>query len=158
MTIELVDKIIKIPASENVLISTEDNPKTVIIKIPRELLTNEIANSQIFILTQINEEETRVEELTYLTDSLFYVYYQWKINRKHTQKEGKLKIQIKIVRKIPIIEEEQPEITLVEPVYKTTESEEIDPGFTAPIGIDQDGIWFSFQNEFKILNVLKPLL
>lgn len=158
MTIELVDKIIKIPASENVLISTEDNPKTVIIKIPRELLTNEIANSQIFILTQINEEETRVEELTYLTDSLFYVYYQWKINRKHTQKEGKLKIQIKIVRKIPIIEEEQPEITLVEPVYKTTESGEIDPGFTAPIGIDQDGIWFSFQNEFKILNVLKPLL
>lgn len=150
MTIELIDKIIKIPAGENVIISTENNPKTVIIKIPRELLTTQINNSQVFILTQLNEEEVETEELTYLTDSLFYVYYQWKITNKHTYKEGKLAIQIKILRNIPIENAEE--------ANQNFTNENVDPDFSRPVGLDEDGIWLSYKNEFKILEVLKPLL
>lgn len=143
MTIELIDKLIKIPARENVLVSTEDNPKTVIIKIPRELLTSELKNSQVFILTQLNEKEAKIEELTYLTDTLHYVYYQWKISREHTSQEGKLIIQIKILKNIP---------------ENTELIDDIDPDFSVPVGLNEDGVWLSYQNQFKILNVLKPLL
>ena len=142
--IELIDKIIKIPANKETLVVHDSNPEDFFIKIPKKLLTTKIENSSVFLLSQLNENESSIELLELFFDDDEYAMYKWTIRNNYTYQEGKLTIQIKIVRNKSDETEE--------------EIEDIDTSMLVPIGNDSEEVWYSYQNSFKITKVLNVLL
>lgn len=186
--IELINKIIKIPAGKEVLMLHEDNPEQFLVKVPKKLLTSNIENSQVIIIAQIGEQII-TKTLEVLFEEEEYVYYQWIISSEYTGGQ-ELIIQFKIVRKVenldkpddikpggpedgegeevppdpappeeieaptgPTNDEEEPTYNLM-----SIDNEEIDPDMMVSIGNDTEGVWYSFQNKFKIEKVLNPLI
>lgn len=155
--IELVDKIIKIPATKRVLVRHDNNAETFIIRIPRTLFTDDINNTTIFLLAKTNSGNLIIKPLEYLSEDDEYVEYKWEVTREYTSEEGKLTIQIKIVRDIDeIIKDDNNEEENIETEDNITE--EIDPDMMVSTGANSNGEWYSYQNSFLITNVLQPLL
>jgi len=142
--LKLIDKIIVIPGYNRFLLTREHRPKIVTIKIPKELLTNDLNNSMVFLVSQLNENEVKSETLEVLHEENDYVLYKWDITNEHTFEEGKLTIQIRILR--------------TEPSKEEATEDEIDSSFLKPFGTDAEGIWYSYQNYFRVLKSLQPLI
>lgn len=98
--LELVDRIIKIPANKEVLVMHDDNPEEFLIRISRALLTYDIEQSTVFLLTQLNDNEPRIEVLEPYYGEDDWIDYIWKVKKQYTAMEGYLTIQLKIVRDI----------------------------------------------------------
>lgn len=140
--LKLIDKIIVIPGYNRFLLTREYRPKMVTIKIPKELLTNDLNNSTVFLVSQLNENEVKSETLEVFHEENDYVLYKWDITNEHTFEEGKLTIQIRILR--------------TEASKEETTEDEIDSSFLKPLGTDVEGVWYSYQNYFRILKSLQP--
>lgn len=191
--IELINRIIKIPAGKEVLMLHEDNPEQFLVKVPKKLLTSNIEKSQVVVIAQVGEQIIP-KTLEVLFEEEEYVYYQWIISSEYTGGQ-ELIIQFKIVRTVkdydvpddvepggpedigggeappdpappeeiegptgPTGEEEEPDYTTKISSVSVDNDEEIDPGMMVSIGNDTEGVWYSFQNKFKIEKVLNPLI
>lgn len=184
--IELIGRIIKIPAGKQILVAHDDNPEEYIVKIPRQLLTTNIKNSEVSLLARVGEQIID-ETLEVLFEEEKYINYKWIIDSKYTG--GKeLVVQFRIRRKSsddePIITPGQPDdgegseapIDLLPPeeiegptgstdeeegpisLLNEVIEEDIDPGMMLPIGNDEPGTFYSYQNKFEIRDVLSPLI
>lgn len=227
--IELIDKLIKIPANKEKLVMHEDNTDIFIVRIPRYLLTDDLTKSKVFILAQSTAMESNiiVKELEFFFDDEDYIEYLWNVTKEYTAIEGELIIQFKIIRDnsfgteippepedpdipdvplepdtpdvpdipdepdpenpLPVIPDEtenlmaregtppsqdgkptegseQPPITDGDSEGKETEEKpkedlsDLDPDMNVSTNTNQDSIWYSYQNIFKIVKVLNPLV
>lgn len=232
--IELIDKLIKIPANKEKLVMHEDNTDIFIVRIPRYLLTDDLTKSKVFILAENTNTEGHViiKELEFFFDDEEYIEYLWKVTKEYTAIEGELIIQFKIIRDNSLGEENPPENPPVpipggdenpdgddtpptptpggdesseegtgkedtsnedvpppfpggtdisgggtggatptsELLETNNENEEvnteekpknledIDQEMNVSTNINQDSVWFSYQNRFKIVKVLNPLV
>ena len=227
--IELIDKLIKIPANKEKLVMHEDNTDIFIVRIPRYLLTDDLTKSKVFILAQSTAMEGNiiVKELEFFFDDEYYIEYLWNVTKEYTAIEGELIIQFKIVRDnsfgeeippepedpdipdvpsepdtpdvpdvpdepdpenpLPVIPDEteslmaregtppsqdgkptggseQPPITGEDSEGKETEEKpkedlsDLDPNMNVSTNTNQDSVWYSYQNTFKIVKVLNPLV
>lgn len=176
MIINLIDKLIKIPAIDEKLIMTENNPKEIFVEIPKTLLTSNVENSNVYILSKLNENEVKEEKIEIVANENEKVIYKWIITNEHTAEEGKLSIQIKIERTIPEtltdeeIEQKEDEAdganlnSLISNIVNENNSNEeeesgadseTEEDTDAPVGFDEKGVWYSYQNFFTILKVLQ---
>lgn len=130
--LELVDRIIKIPANKEVLVMYDDNPEEFLIRIPRALLTYDVEQSTVFLLTQLNDSEPRIEVLEPYYGEDDWIDYLWKVKKEYTAIEGYLTIQLKIVRDV----EELPQpVDPVDPVEPAKKANLLLAVYTAELGV-----------------------